>query len=196
MPDSIYAWFDIVSDTCHLAPYYLNSDEPFLTPSDQYCNPEWGFKPGSSSECLLEFVTRSKLLGHHNRFSCGFCKEYTLIQKPWQKKCFVTLAGSWTRPNQGMQKRRTRRRRPPFSSSAASWFASLKQKLFYFIFLPLFFLLSCHLRLSQWLDDTVVGWLNHFCHNTLPAKALQLYTQLRNFTSLLVPVIGATTMMV
>ena len=32
-------------------------------------NPEQGFKPGSSSECLLEFDTRSKPLGHHGRLS-------------------------------------------------------------------------------------------------------------------------------
>ena len=30
-------------------------------------NPEQGFKPGSSSECLLEFDTRSKPLSHHGR---------------------------------------------------------------------------------------------------------------------------------
>ena len=30
-----------------------------------YLNPEWGFKPGSLSEFLLEFDTCSKLLGHH-----------------------------------------------------------------------------------------------------------------------------------
>ena len=33
--------------------------------SDQYCNAERGFEPGSSSECLLEFDLRSKTLGHH-----------------------------------------------------------------------------------------------------------------------------------
>ena len=52
---SIYAWFNIVSDTCHLEPYYLNSDKPFLTLTDWYNYPELGFKPGSSSEYLLEF---------------------------------------------------------------------------------------------------------------------------------------------
>ena len=31
-------------------------------------NPERGFKPGSSSECLIEFDTRSKPLGHHGQF--------------------------------------------------------------------------------------------------------------------------------
>ena len=35
MLDSIYAQFNIVSYTCHPAPFYLNSDKPFLTPSDQ-----------------------------------------------------------------------------------------------------------------------------------------------------------------
>ena len=38
---------EIVSDTCHLALYYLNSDKPFLTLSSQNCNPERGFKPGT-----------------------------------------------------------------------------------------------------------------------------------------------------
>ena len=49
VPDSVYAWFDIVRDTCHPAPYYLNSDKPSIL---------WRFKPGSWSECLLEFDTR------------------------------------------------------------------------------------------------------------------------------------------
>ena len=31
-------------------------------------SPRAGFEPGSSSECLLEFDTRSKPLGHHSRF--------------------------------------------------------------------------------------------------------------------------------
>ena len=35
MPDSIYAWFDIVSNTCHPVPFYLNSDKIFLTLGDQ-----------------------------------------------------------------------------------------------------------------------------------------------------------------
>ena len=68
MPDSVYAWFDIISNTCHPAPCYLNSDRVFLLMSNQYCNPEQGFKPVSSSECLLEFDTHSKPLGHHGRF--------------------------------------------------------------------------------------------------------------------------------
>ena len=67
VPDSINAGFEIVSDTCHAAPYYLNSDKPFLTLSNQYCNPEQRFKPGSLGKCLLEFYTRSKLLGHHGQ---------------------------------------------------------------------------------------------------------------------------------
>ena len=34
------------------------------------------------------------------------------------------------------------------------------------------FLLVCHLRLRQPMDDTAVGWLKPFyCHNTLPATA-------------------------
>ena len=44
----------------------------------------------------------------------------------------------------------------------------------------LFFLVS-HLRLSQQKDDTVVGWLNHFCHNTLPATAYWLNTNVNTF---------------
>ena len=40
----------------------------FLLLSDWYRNHERGFKPGSSSECLLEFDNRSKRLGHHGRF--------------------------------------------------------------------------------------------------------------------------------
>ena len=67
MPDSVYAWFNIVSDTCHPVPCYLNSDKVFRLLSDQYPNPEQGFKLGSLSECLLEFDTCSKLLGHHSR---------------------------------------------------------------------------------------------------------------------------------
>ena len=47
VPDSVYARFKIVSDTCHPAPYYVNSDKPFLTLSDQYRNPERGFVPGT-----------------------------------------------------------------------------------------------------------------------------------------------------
>ena len=68
MPDSVYAWFDIISNTCHPAPCYLNSDRVFLLMSNQYRNPEQGFKPVSSSECLLEFDTHTKPLGHHGRF--------------------------------------------------------------------------------------------------------------------------------
>ena len=35
-----------------------------------------GFEPGSSSEFLLEFGTRSKPLGHHGRFfSCSYARE-------------------------------------------------------------------------------------------------------------------------
>ena len=62
VPDSIYAHFNIVSNTCHQAPYYLKSDKPFLTLSYRYRNPERDFELGSSSECLLEFDTRSKPL--------------------------------------------------------------------------------------------------------------------------------------
>ena len=49
VPDSVYARFDIISDTCHLAPCYLNSDKVFLLLSDRYHNPELGFEPGSSA---------------------------------------------------------------------------------------------------------------------------------------------------
>ena len=51
-----------VSNTCHPAPCYLNKDKVFLLLSNQYRNPERGFKPGSLSECLFEFDTRSKPL--------------------------------------------------------------------------------------------------------------------------------------
>ena len=44
---------------------------PLYLPSDPYHNPERGFEPWSSSECLLEFDTRSKPLGHHGRFCCS-----------------------------------------------------------------------------------------------------------------------------
>ena len=67
MPDSIYTLFDILSDTCHPVPFYLNNAKVFLLLSDLYRNPKQGFKPRSLSECLLEFGTRSKPLGHHSR---------------------------------------------------------------------------------------------------------------------------------
>ena len=66
-PDSVYARFDIVSDTCHPAPCYLNNYQVSLLLSDRYCNPKQGFKPGSLSECLLEFDTCLKPLDHHSR---------------------------------------------------------------------------------------------------------------------------------
>ena len=60
----------------HRTPYYLNSDKVFLLLSDQYHNPERGFKPGPLSECLLEFDTRSKLLSHHaGSQACLFIKK-------------------------------------------------------------------------------------------------------------------------
>ena len=34
---------------CHPAPCYFNSDKLLLTLSYRYCNPEWGFEPGSSA---------------------------------------------------------------------------------------------------------------------------------------------------
>ena len=49
MPDSVYAWFDIISNTCQPARCYLNSDKVFLLLSGQYRNPERGFEPGSSA---------------------------------------------------------------------------------------------------------------------------------------------------
>ena len=67
VPDSVYAQFDIISNTCHPAPCYLNSNQVFLLLSNQYHNPDRGFEPGSSSECLLEFDTCSKPLGHHGQ---------------------------------------------------------------------------------------------------------------------------------
>ena len=39
--------------------------------------PEAGFKPGSLSECLLEFDTRSNPLGHHGRLG-GIHNDVTL----------------------------------------------------------------------------------------------------------------------
>ena len=47
VPDSVYAWFDIASETCHPAPCYLNSYKVFLHLSNRYCNPKWGFEPGT-----------------------------------------------------------------------------------------------------------------------------------------------------
>ena len=41
------ARFDIISDTCHPAPCYFNSNKVFLLLSNQYCNPERGFKLGT-----------------------------------------------------------------------------------------------------------------------------------------------------
>ena len=39
-----------------------------------------------------------------------------------------------------------------------------------------FLLLVSHLRLSQWKDETVEGWLKPFyCHDTLPETAYQLF---------------------
>ena len=38
-----------VSDNCHPASYYLNSEKLFLISDDQYCNPERGFKLGTLS---------------------------------------------------------------------------------------------------------------------------------------------------
>ena len=45
----LYNRFNIVRNTCHPVPCYLNSDKLFLTLSNQYRNPERGFKPGSFS---------------------------------------------------------------------------------------------------------------------------------------------------
>ena len=56
MPDSINARFKIVSDTCHPAPWYLNSDKVFLLLSDQYGNPKRGFEPGSSMSVYLNLT--------------------------------------------------------------------------------------------------------------------------------------------
>ena len=46
----------------------LQTKKVFLLLSDQYRNPERGFEPGSSSECLLEFDKHSKPLSHHGRY--------------------------------------------------------------------------------------------------------------------------------
>ena len=47
VPDSVYARFNIISDTCHPGPCYFNSNKVFLLLSDQYRNPERGFEPGT-----------------------------------------------------------------------------------------------------------------------------------------------------
>ena len=65
-------------------PPYLNSYKPFLTLSDQYWNPEQGFKTGSSSESLLKFDTRSKPLGHHSRFMFVFI----YVSCTWSSFCW------------------------------------------------------------------------------------------------------------
>ena len=39
---------EYVSRFCHPAPCYMISDKLFISLSDQYCNPERGFEPGSS----------------------------------------------------------------------------------------------------------------------------------------------------
>ena len=46
VPDSVYARFDIVSNTCHPAPCYLKSNKVFLILSDRYCNLERESNPG------------------------------------------------------------------------------------------------------------------------------------------------------
>ena len=64
VPDSIYARFNIVSNTCYPAPCYLNSNKVFLLLSDQYCDPERGFEPGSfgiynqSRDCMAPQTAR------------------------------------------------------------------------------------------------------------------------------------------
>ena len=81
VPDSVYARFNFVSETCHPAPYYLNSDKPFLTLRERYRNPEREFEPGSLSECLLEFNTHSKPLSHHGRFNRTYYNLLNIIHK-------------------------------------------------------------------------------------------------------------------
>ena len=58
----------------------MNSDKLSLPLSDQYHNPDQGFKPGSSSACLLEFDTRSKPLGHHGRFFVASCDKIKTLK--------------------------------------------------------------------------------------------------------------------
>ena len=56
----------------------------------------------------------------------------------------------------------------------------IRQSKEYKSFFFFFFLLVSHFRLSQWIDDPVVGWLKPFyCHNTLPATA----TNCRNISN-------------
>ena len=102
VPDSVYARFNILSYTYHPAPCYLNSNKVFLFLSDQYCNPERGFKPGSSSDCLLQFYTCSKPLGHHGVFfwklnTCLF-SDGSLGVEGWSK--YRLSVDGWTRRGQ------------------------------------------------------------------------------------------------
>ena len=63
LPDSVYAWFNIVSDICDPAPCYLNSNKLILTLSNQYCNPKLGFEPRSFSgynQLRNDYILRMK----------------------------------------------------------------------------------------------------------------------------------------
>ena len=88
-PDSVYAWFNIIRDICQPAPCYLNSDKVFIILSNHYRNPEWGFEPGSSSECLLEFDTHSKFFGQ--KFIWGLGGVAECASKPGFRHKFKAL---------------------------------------------------------------------------------------------------------
>ena len=106
MPDSVYARFDIVSDTCHPAPCYLNSNKVFLLLSDRYCNPEWWFKPGTQG-ILFTWIWESALdhtattAGLNNLTTtysfCSLCRIKTVISESDVKKAFQRSMDSMAR---------------------------------------------------------------------------------------------------
>ena len=49
----------------HPAPYYLNSDNPFLTLRDWYCSSERDSNLGLQASTMFEHCWRLKPLGHH-----------------------------------------------------------------------------------------------------------------------------------
>ena len=51
--------YDIISNSCHPAPCYLNSNKVFLLLSDQYLNPRLDSNRESSSDFVLEFENSS-----------------------------------------------------------------------------------------------------------------------------------------
>ena len=60
---------------CHLAPYYLNSDKPFLTLSDQDRSPERDSNQGPLVATIgWEIACHLWPLGHHGRFKSTLFK--------------------------------------------------------------------------------------------------------------------------